>query len=1145
MTPPLPTEPDGADFSVVQRRAARDAAQRRERYHHLTTSLDEWAALAAAARVNDDARDRLDRLLDPGSPLHAALAEAHRPWRGGEDRGVARDPLEDERDDDSVDLAAASAILSVIRTLCGTGTRAQLRDAAEHWTRACLPSIGGPGHPSAARTTAVAMIDGVPGLPHRGLLTLLAWRLAGTEPRVTRMIRLPVLFDRTTTGARAFLCLRVLDAGPAGFHPDPVMAFLAADAPFADALRRAWRGSPLAGTGSCVTWAVLGEDGRPVNDLADGSLGGAVAVGLVELHRLRWRTSRVSPRRLDRRCALSAALDADGRELRPIAPSSLARKLRAAAEAGVSRVIVPTANADDARLAVRAPTAAGGRQIRVDAAATVAEAVRRTRITVNPAFAWPVAVVVILATAAGTLTGVLSSSEQAAHRRTVDAQRQATVRTLQEQAAGLAGHDPTTALRLGVAAARLDHGSPPSLAALRELLDATPTRRATVGHPSAVNRVAADPSRRLLLTGSGTSVHVWDTASSRPRQVGELPSHTSVNTFALGAGARLAANLDGHVWLWDLRDPSRPQRHTVLGGPATDLRFNADGGRLATVSNGGAAALWDTHDLDHPRRLLSLPAAVTSASVDKAVIGLDGDATTLALVSGGALRAWDITDPAHPRIIGVLPQPADQKAVTLALDPHAALLAVGYDDTTIRLWDLRLPTLTSPAATLPPSSAGVSDLAWSPDGAMLAVSRKPTGTGAAAKAATVVWDLRDPVRPRQAMTLPAQAAAVRLAFPDSDLLVVCDDEGTATEWRLPGRRRWSALRAARLSGDLTRVGVTADGSLAAVADPVDTVTLWDVTNPSNPRRHTAVHRGSNPDRGGYVQSVAFNPAGTVLAIGDASGFRLWDVRHPDSPVPLPGPANGTPGGSGSPEVSGRTEAAVLAFSPDGTVLVSGTQGVMRTWSLTGNTQPKLSGVLGGSNTVGLSDVTFGPDGSLMATVADQGTVVWDARNPARPVFRARMSTPGAQLARISPAGQVLATAGSNGTVTLWSVDDPTRPMSLFSFSAAVANLSSLTFTVGGSVLVVGGRDGSIDVWDVRRAARPRRLNAPMAVERGRAVTTLVTSDVGGGTLWNLADLASEVGNELVEACARAGRGLRESEWHDYLPDLPYQKTCTH
>ncbi|GAA1017578.1 hypothetical protein Aple_023590 [Acrocarpospora pleiomorpha] len=140
-------------------------------------------------------------------------------------------------------------------------------------------------------------------------------------------------------------------------------------------------------------------------------------------------------------------------------------------------------------------------------------------------------------------------------------------------------------------------------------------------------------------------------------------------------------------------------------------------------------------------------------------------------------------------------------------------------------------------------------------------------------------------------------------------------------------------------------------------------------------------------------------------------------------------------------------------------------------------------------------VVFSADKHLLVTAGVDGSVsLWDVRDPHRPV---RFGEPislgaGAVFAvAVSPDGRVLATGNYNGSISLWNIADPHRPTAFpKSLSGHKGPVYSVEFSPqDGTLLVTGGLDGSVRTWDLADPAHSQQLGQPI-IAHGGAVRTV-------------------------------------------------------
>ena len=196
------------------------------------------------------------------------------------------------------------------------------------------------------------------------------------------------------------------------------------------------------------------------------------------------------------------------------------------------------------------------------------------------------------------------------------------------------------------------------------------------------------------------------------------------------------------------------------------------------------------------------------------------------------------------------------------------------------------------------------------------------------------------------------------------------------------------------------------------------------------------------------------------------------------------------------------------------------------------------------HTGALDAVAFSPDGSTLATGADDGTArLWDVRTHAQLAILPGQSGQVASVA-FSRDGRILAT--SDGTVVrLWDVRTHHQ---LATLTGGTATVTSVAFSPDGKTLATGSWDNTVRLWDVQTHHLLAILTGHTgtvwsAVFSPDGNTLATNSDDGTVRLWST-DIFDNLGIAIDQACAVAGRSMTPREWQQYVPaGVPYRQIC--
>jgi WD40 repeat protein len=273
-------------------------------------------------------------------------------------------------------------------------------------------------------------------------------------------------------------------------------------------------------------------------------------------------------------------------------------------------------------------------------------------------------------------------------------------------------------------------------------------------------------------------------------------------------GAKLAsATTSGDVWILDDAHGLRTMIPRGRMVAVRSLAFSPDGRILAIGGPGRVVRLVDVSSASE------LEPVETDDEDNASQVAISPDGRYLAVGgTGGMVTIWERES---RRRLGDL---AGHDSITaLGFAPDGSTLAAGDVSGRVRLWTIpgRMVRMTLVATA---SGHGGTALAFSPDGTILA-------TVAKIDAGVRLWDPSDG---RLRGTIPRTSACVRaLAFsPDGALLAIAQADGRAALWDIAEGRELARVRANEWG--LQSVAFSADGRSFATGGTDGHVRLWDL-----------------------------------------------------------------------------------------------------------------------------------------------------------------------------------------------------------------------------------------------------------------------------------------------------------------------------
>ena len=459
--------------------------------------------------------------------------------------------------------------------------------------------------------------------------------------------------------------------------------------------------------------------------------------------------------------------------------------------------------------------------------------------------------------------------------------------------------------------------------------------------------------------------------------------------------------------------------------------------------------------------------------------------------------SWDLC----PRLIATTPGRLQWSSTEFS--PDGRLFACACEEGTLKMWDVAAGSAKTLIAN---DSSPIYSVAFSPrDGRVFASG----GTNTIRIWDTATWKEAPPLKLwRPTGSVLAQARSLSFS-PDGAVLAagVCYSDGRSgvVLWDVAGGRQMPGLKrqagASSMATAMSPIGgqegkardttqhvafSPRGNAFASVSSSDRTVKLWTIggdTSKSTRRFWKSGQRSGvqvwgsgravleklrGQDHG--VNCLAFSPDGTLLATGTADRtVMLWDMTSRECRQTLKGHG---------------AEIVSLAFGSGGARLAAATHdGRVTVWDTDkGRQKATLT-----AHRASVRSLSFSPDGTILASAgADRAIKIWQLHGGlgagelkgAAAVLGVSFASDGMTLA---------STGGRDGSVCFW---DTSTGHPLYRLDGRRGDLNCLAYGPNGKILAAGGQDGTIKLWN----AAARREGVALKGHRGGVSCLSFSSD---------------------------------------------------
>ncbi|MBD1832568.1 AAA-like domain-containing protein [Cyanobacteria bacterium FACHB-472] len=541
------------------------------------------------------------------------------------------------------------------------------------------------------------------------------------------------------------------------------------------------------------------------------------------------------------------------------------------------------------------------------------------------------------------------------------------------------------------------------LLTLQTILDNIHEQNQIAAHEDGINSISFSPDGKQFATsGDDSRVRLWNSSG---QLLAEFKGHQGkINSVSFSPnGQQLAtAGSDATVRLWNLSGQLLAEFKGHQGN-INSVSFSPNDQQLATAGSDATVRLWNLSGQQvsefkgHQGNINSVSFSPNGQQLATA----GSDAT---------VRLWNLSGQQVSEFKG-----HQGNINSVSFSPNGQQLATAGSDATVRLWNLSGQQVAEFKSYIP----SVNSISYSPDGKLLATAGKFNYV--------ILWDLTGQKLPE---FQGYQGTVYDISFsPDGQQVATIASDGKVRLWNLLGRKL--AEFTVHHNGAF-RVSYSPDGKRLATVGDDRVARLWNLSG-----KQLAEFKGKGHDKG--VNNVIFSHDDQhLITEGDDGIARLWNFSG-DQLTEF----KGHQGGIGSVSFSPNVQQIATGGNQDGTV---------KLWNLSGKqlAQFKVAQSRDWNNDFsGVRDISFSPDGKLLAIAVDDGKVrLLNLSGKQLAEFQ------GGSSVKFSPDSQHIATV--DGSIAkLWNLSG----QQLAEYGAEYGYVHRISFSPDGKLLAIAGADG--------------------------------------------------------------------------------------